>query len=80
MSKSPVLKFRAEVVTYLRSCEHLISVSAVPHDPPFSPDEMEIVKYYATEVVKMLDQPEKYKCPSLPAHCGGRLSESCRPL
>jgi hypothetical protein len=72
MSKSPVLRFRAEVVSYLRTCEHLISVSAVSHDPPFSPDEKEIVKYYATEVAKMLDQTEKYKHPSLPAHCGAR--------
>lgn len=73
MWKSPVLQFREEIVNYLRSCEHLISVSAVPHDPPFSPDEREIVEFYATEVAKMLDQTEKYKHPScLPAHCGAR--------
>ena len=59
MSKSRVLQFREEVVNYLRSCEHLLSVSAVPHDPPFAQDEMEIVKYYASEVTKMLGQMEK---------------------
>jgi hypothetical protein len=72
MSKSPVLRFRKEVVTYLQSSEHLISVLTLPHNPPFSPDEMELVKYYATEVAKMLDETEKYKRPSLPALCGAR--------
>ena len=48
-----------EVEDYLRSCEHLISVPVASHQPPFSPDELAMLKYYAAEVVKMLGQLTK---------------------
>ena len=55
ISQFQFLPFREEVQTYLRSCEHLLSVPAVPHNhPPFSPDELEIMNYYAAEVAKMV--------------------------
>lgn len=59
MSESPLPHFRKEVQNYLRSCEHLISVPAAPQNPPFTPDELQIMEYYAAEVVKMLGQVTK---------------------
>jgi hypothetical protein len=59
MSESPLPTLRKEVEDYLRSCEHLISVPVASHQPPFSPDELAMLKYYAAEVVKMLGQLTK---------------------
>jgi hypothetical protein len=59
MSGSPLPPLRQEVQNYLRSCEHLLSVSAMPHHPPFTTDELQIVNYYAAEVAKMVGQLAK---------------------
>jgi hypothetical protein len=59
MSEFPLPHFRKEVQNYLRSCEHLISVPAAPHNPPFTPAELQIMEYDAAEVVKMLGQVTK---------------------
>ena len=59
MPESPLPHFRQEVQNYLRSCEHLLSVRAAPHNPPFSPEELQRMEYYAAEVDKMLDQVTK---------------------
>ena len=59
MSDSPLPPLRKEVQNYLRSCEHVLSVPAVPHDLPFSPDEVQIMKYYVAEMGKMLGQLTK---------------------
>lgn len=59
MSESALPRFRHEVQNYLRSCEHLLSVPAAPHNPPFTPDELHIINYYAAEIAKMVGQLEK---------------------
>ena len=59
MSELPLPPLRQEVRNYLRACEHLLSVPAVPHNPQFSPEELQIMNYYAAEV----------------AHLVGRLAE-----
>lgn len=56
MSGFSVPPLRQEVQNYLRSCEHLLSVPAVPHNPPFSPEELQIMNYYTAEVAKMVGQ------------------------
>jgi hypothetical protein len=50
---------RQEVQNYLRSCEHLLSVPAATHNPPFSPEELRIMDYYAAEVTKLVSQLAK---------------------
>ena len=50
------ISLRQEVQDYLRSCEHLLSVPAASHNPPFTSDELQIVNYYAAEVAKMVGQ------------------------
>jgi len=54
MSDSPLPTYRKEVQNYFRSCEHLLSVPAAPHNPPLSTDELQIVKYYVAEVARMV--------------------------
>jgi len=56
---SPLPILRIEVQNYLRSCEHLLSVPAAPHNPPFTTDELRIVNYYVAEVAKMVGQLTK---------------------
>ena len=59
MSESLHPYFCKEVQTYLRSCEHLLSIAVASPNPPFSPDELQIVNYYAAEMAKMVDQLAK---------------------
>lgn len=54
MSNFADLAFRQEVQFFLRSCEYLLSASTTPHSPPFTQDELEIIKYYVAEVEKLL--------------------------
>lgn len=59
MSESLRPYFCKKVQTYLRSCEHLLSIAAVCQDPPFSPDELLVVNHYTAEVPKMVEQLAK---------------------
>jgi hypothetical protein len=56
MPDSPFPSLRPEIQNYLRSCEHLLSIPAASHNPPFSADELQIMNYYAAEVAKMVGQ------------------------
>ena len=49
----PPMSYRKEVQEYLRSCEHLIAAALQLNHPPFSPEELEMVEYYAVEIAKM---------------------------
>lgn len=74
MSEASFPSLRREVHDYLRSCEHLLSVTVAPHNPPFSPDKLQIVNYYVAEVANPIGQlakvlttlslPESYHHPS----------------
>jgi hypothetical protein len=44
---------RHEVQDFLRSCERLLAAALVPDHPPFSPDELDMVEFYAVEISKM---------------------------
>ena len=59
MSDSLLPPLRPEVQNFLRSCEHLLSVPAVPHNPPFSPNELLMMNHYAAEVTKMVGELAK---------------------
>jgi hypothetical protein len=50
MSEAPFSAFRKEVQRYLRSCEHLVAATL----PPFSQDELTIMKFYVAEIEKIL--------------------------
>ena len=52
MSDNPILAYRREIQEYLRSCEHLLA--AVTSLPPFSEEELAMVRYYAAEVQEIL--------------------------
>ena len=52
MSDNPVLTYRKEIRDYLRSSEHLLA--AANSFPPFSEEELSMVRYYAAEVQKIL--------------------------
>ncbi len=59
MSESPFPSLRRKVHDYLRSCEHLLSVPAAPHNPPCSPDTLQIVNYDVAEVANPIGQLAK---------------------
>jgi hypothetical protein len=58
VSESPLLPSqRKEVLDFLRSAEHLLSAAVTSTNPPLTKDELDMVRYYATEVLKILGPP-----------------------
>jgi hypothetical protein len=51
-ASNPLLAFREEVQVYLRACGNLVAAHHTP--PPFTPQEMAIIKYYMAEIGKIL--------------------------
>lgn len=51
-SYNPILDFRPEVQIYLRASEHLLA--AASSSPPFTEDELAMIKHYMAEVGKIL--------------------------
>ena len=51
-----MLPLRKEIQDYSRSCEHLISAAVSRDVTPFSPDEIQWIAYYATEVTSLVDR------------------------
>jgi hypothetical protein len=58
MSEPVIPPYRTEVQNYLLSCENLLFIGANTYKPPFSADELDIVKYYAGELAKMVSKLE----------------------
>jgi hypothetical protein len=54
MPDSPFPSLRQEIQNYLRSCEHLLSIPAASHNPPFTSEELQIMNYYGAEMAKMV--------------------------
>ena len=54
MPDSPFLTLRQGVRNYLRSCDHLLSVPAAPHNPLLSIDELLIIDYCMAEVAMIV--------------------------
>ena len=53
MPDSLLPSMRHEVQDFFRSCERLLAAALVPDHPPFSPDEPDMVEFYAVEISKM---------------------------
>ena len=51
MATHPKSDLREEVYQYLRGCEHLLAAANSP--PPFTDEEVAIIKYYQDEVGKI---------------------------
>jgi hypothetical protein len=58
------MSLRKEVKEYIRSCEHLLSESALPTTAPFSPTECGSIEYYTTEVTKLISS-DRYRDESV---------------
>ena len=56
MSESSIPLFPSEVQNYLLSCENLLFIGANTYKPPFSTDELDIMKYYAKELAEMVSK------------------------
>ena len=52
------MSLRKEVKEYIRSCEHLLSDSALSTAVPFSPTERGSIEYYTTELAKLLSSDQ----------------------
>ena len=52
MSDNPVFAYRHEVQNYLRACEHLLAAATT--SPPFTQEELVMMRYYAAEIQKIL--------------------------
>jgi len=53
------LNVRPEVQAYLHSCEYVLALASATQHKPFSPDELQLMNYYASEVVKMIGEMAK---------------------
>jgi hypothetical protein len=49
---NPLLAFRHEVQAYLQASEHLVVAASSP--PPFTEDELAMIRHYVAEVGKIL--------------------------
>ena len=54
MSDFRSIRFREEVLDYIRTCEFLLSTTLGPDKSPLSEEELKIVLYYTGEVAKTL--------------------------
>lgn len=44
---------------YIRACEYFISVASVPTSQPFSEEELQVIRYYVDELVKVVKPVKK---------------------
>ena len=51
-----MLSLRKEIKNYSSSCEHLIAEAASADAVPFTLDEIEVIKYYVSEMTGLVDQ------------------------
>ena len=51
-----MLPLRKEIDAYSRACERLIVAAASNGAVPFTPDEMQLIAYYANEMTSLVDK------------------------
>lgn len=51
-----MLPIRKQIHDFARSCEHLISESALQNAVPFMPEEIEWIAYYANEMTSLVNR------------------------
>jgi hypothetical protein len=55
MSSSSLLPIRKDLHNFFRYCERLLASAQAPDHVPFSPDELQMICYYANAVAKIAD-------------------------
>jgi hypothetical protein len=80
-----MLPIRKQIHDFARSCEHLISESAIKNAVPFTPEEIDWIAYYAKEMTSLVDRltpdpkpQSRHKRPSM--HEYANASESMLQL
>lgn len=69
----PLLVFAKEVQTFIRACEHLLSL---PPSPPISDDEGAIVNYYIQELSRKYGAPKADRAGSAESCATGQVDQS----